>query len=118
MMKEEFVQILKDLRKTKKDIELSDEDYSVIEYVYAHHPLVETKEDAAKFYEQFGVSIFHSLVPSAQQFEAAYRKWQEANNHAEHQKMEWQIAQQEADALLDKYRAMTDALKIGANPGK
>ena len=110
MMKEEFEALI--------GREVDDDDYKVIEYVYTHHPLIATKEDAAEIYNHFGVAIFHSLVPSALQFEADYRKWQEANNHAEHLKMEWQIAQQEADALLDKYRAMTKALKIGAKSSK
>lgn len=110
MMKEEFEQLI--------GREVNDDDYKVIEYVYAHHPLVPQKADAAEMYNHYGVAIFHALVPSAKQFEEAYRVWQAANNHAEHLKAEWQIAQQEADALLDKYRAMTDALKIGAKPGK
>lgn len=110
MMKEEFEDII--------GREVDDDEYKIIEYVYTHHPLVATKDDAAEIYNHFGVAIFHSLVPSALQFEAAYRKWQAANNHAESLKAEWQIAQEEADALHDKYRAMTDALKIGYKPGK
>ena len=110
MMKEEF--------EARIGREINDEDYKTVEYVYTHHPLVPTKDAAAEMYNYLGVAIFASLVPSAQQFEAAYRTWQAANNHAESLKAEWQIAQQEADALLDKYRAMTDALKIGAKQGK
>ena len=110
MMKEEFEALI--------GREIDDDDYKAVEYVYTHHPLVASKEDAAEMYNHFGVAIFASLAPSAQMFESAYRKWQCANNHADAIKAQWQIAQQEADALLDKYRAMTNALKIGAKQGK
>lgn len=86
MMKEEFVQLWKSMTKTKKDLELTDEDYKVIEYVYANHPLFDSKEKAVQAYILFGVDIFRALRRQAGQFHDAYEDMRAAAVVADHKR--------------------------------
>lgn len=78
MMKEEFLAILKDQKKTKKDVEISDDDYKLIEYVYANHPLFDTKEKTVQAYMLFGVEIFAALKEQADKCRIAYEEMRSA----------------------------------------
>lgn len=101
MMKEEFIQILKDLKKTKKDVELSDDDYKVIEYVYANHPLFDTKDKAVQAYVLFGVEIFHALKEQADKCHDAYEAMR--------------AAMVVASARKDDYNRLLRSIGVGVN---
>jgi len=61
MMKSEFERLI--------GKEISQENYKVVETVYAHHSLisdVEGKKQVESLYNQFGLGIFHDMLPHAE----------------------------------------------------
>lgn len=90
MMKEEFEALVK---KT-----VNEEDYKVIEYVYANHPLFDTKKKAADAYKLFGISIFIALKPETKKYAEAYEAMR--------------LAMIEAEAQQQKYKALVNELCI------
>lgn len=70
MMKEEFEALI--------DGTIDDYEYKVVEYVYANHPLFDSKQKAADAYKLFGVAIFRALESETKKFAAAYEVMREA----------------------------------------
>lgn len=101
MMKEEFIAILKDLKKTKKDVELTDDDYRVIEYVYANHPLFDSKQKVVQAYILFGVEIFTALKEQADRCHDAYEAMR--------------AAMVVATARKDDYNRLLRSIGVGVN---
>ena len=79
MMKDEFL--------TLANIKnISNEDYSLIEYIYTWHPLIKDttgKEQVAGLYSNFGISIFKEMLPKAQEAQHLESKLAEALKVAE-----------------------------------
>ena len=81
-MKEEFEERLNGMT-------VSDEEYKLIEYVYANHPIFNDKDKTAQAYLLFGISIFKALKPAAVKFHDACNAMREANIIAECRREEY-----------------------------
>lgn len=61
MCKEEFQNLV--------GMEVSDEDYAIIEKVFLFHPVVSEvsgKEEVAELYKSYGIVVFHDMFPRAE----------------------------------------------------
>jgi len=66
MMKHEFEACLRELN--PMDVKVSDEDYGLIEYVYAFHPCISNtkgKAQVAWLFNEFGIRIFKDMQATA-----------------------------------------------------
>ena len=81
MSKDEFVE----LAGIKWD-DISEEDYELVEYVYARHPAINSKQDIANLYNMpNGMMIIRDMVETAgfyERVEYAYFSYQEKMNEA------------------------------------
>lgn len=93
MMKYEFEDRLKALEPMRMGI--SDEDYSLIEYVYTWHPCIsetEGKAQVAWLYKEFGIKVFQDMQATA-------RRNQELEEAIQRTRGQLQKLLDEADAL-------------------
>lgn len=83
MIKEEFRDLV--------GLEVSDEDYAVIEKVYQFHPSISEvsgKEEVAKLYKSFGMSVFYDMLPRAEKNCELVRQLRQAQAEADRIKQE------------------------------
>ncbi len=83
MIKEEFRDLV--------GLEVSDEDYAVIEQVYQFHPAVSEvsgKEEVAELYKSFGMSVFYDMLPRAERNRELERRLHKAQAEADRIKQE------------------------------
>lgn len=93
MIKEEFRDLV--------GMEVSDEDYRIIETVYQFHPAVSEvsgKEEVAELYKSFGLSVFCDMLPRA-----------ERNRELE---MQLRRAQAEADRIKQEMEKLHQGVKV------
>ena len=98
MMIEEFNQILSNYKNGET---VSEDDYKTIEYVYANHPLFDTKDKAVQAYVLFGVEIFHALKEQADKCHDAYEAMR--------------AAMVVATARKDDYNRLLRSIGVGVN---
>ena len=91
MNKQEFTTLAK-----IKESEINDEDYSIVEYVYARHPAIKSKQDIVNLWKlPNGIMIIRDMVETA----ATYEKIeQEMIHHME---------------LMEKAKKAIEDLKLG-----
>ena len=71
MMKSEFEKKLSE--RTGKQVSISNEDYSKIEYVYTWHPSLDPvhgKDQIARLYDEFGMRIIIDMMETAAEAES------------------------------------------------
>ena len=65
--------------------DISEDDYSVVEYVYARHPSIATKQDIVKLWKDYGMVVIRDMVDTAtlyEQIESNYYKAMDKANKA------------------------------------
>ena len=83
MIKEEFRDLV--------GLEVSDEDYAVIEQVYQFHPAVSEvsgKEEVAELYKSFGMSMFYDMLARAERNRELKRQLRQVQEDEERIKQE------------------------------
>lgn len=98
MMKHEFCEIAK-----IKEADLNDEDYSVIEFVYARHPIIDChkgKQQIADIYNlPGGMRIIRDMVATATKAEEISNKMLSINRQIEELHRQMEEAQREYNEL-------------------
>ena len=90
MIKEEFRDLV--------GLEVSDEEYAVIEKVYQFHPSISEvsgKEEVAKLYKSFGMSVFYDMLPRAEKNCELVRQLRQAQAEADRIKQEMEELRQD-----------------------
>ena len=77
-----FSEICTFRRSNYNDLEITDEDWELIRFVYDNHPLFFNKYQLARAYNALGINLFKSLKSEAERFGKGYDAWAEANNQA------------------------------------
>ncbi len=83
MIKEEFRDLV--------GLEVSDENYAVIEQVYQFHPAVSEvsgKEEVAELYKSFGMLVFYDMLPRAEKNRELERQLRQVQEDEERIKQE------------------------------
>ena len=83
MSKEEFRDIV--------GLEVSEEDYAIIEKVYLFHPAVNEvsgKEEVAELYKSYGMVVFYDMLPRAERNRELERQLRQAQAEADRIKQE------------------------------
>ena len=114
MIKEEFRDLV--------GLEVSDEDYAVIEKVFQFHPSISEvsgKEEVAKLYKSFGMSVFYDMLPRAEKNCELVRQLRQAQAEADHIKQEMEklthggiLGREEAAMEMQEGHGIKEMLKL------
>ena len=69
-----------------KDVQLTDNEWNIIQTVYNYHPAIKTKKDIAALYQIGGMTIIEDMLPRAKAIEEAEKKVSEARRAYEEAK--------------------------------
>lgn len=86
MEKKEFEELIASeccsFRMSYYPLQITDEEWELISFVYDNHPLFYNKYQLAQAYNALGIDLFKSLKSEAERFGKGYDAWAEANNQA------------------------------------
>lgn len=55
--------------------DISDDDYSTIEYVYSRHPSIQTKQDIVNLWKSYGMTVIVDMINTATLYEQIERNY-------------------------------------------